>query len=146
MRIDTRGVELTPPAEWVSEKGVYVFKITKREQDGYSQEGYEKFKFTFQTADGKMFSELFSEAPNMLWKIKQLAVALDAPEVFDPDDFVGHYVTADIRMKKSKKDGEYYPNVWQWMEAPQNKKVDPIPSAAEDVPVEIDIDDDEIPF
>jgi hypothetical protein len=146
MRIDTRGVKLTPPADWIKEKGEYTFKITKREQDGYTPDGHEKFKFYFQTADNKLHSERFSEAPNMLWKIKRLAIAMEAPEVFDPDEFVGRYVIGHIGSREYNGNTIYEAKEWEY--AKQNDKLDPIPSADADVAEmpEIDIDDDEIPF
>jgi hypothetical protein len=152
MRIDTRGVELTPPADWIKEKGEYTFKITKWEQDGYTDAGDEKFKLFMQTADGKLHSERFSTAPNMLWKIKRLEIALEAPEVYELDAIIGRYVTAEIGMREYN--GKEYAEVKEWKYAKQNDKLDPIPSAdmvEEEIPEktkipEIDIDEDEIPF
>lgn len=144
MRIDTRGVELTPPGEWIKEKGEYTLKLTKWDQDGYTDAGEEKFKIFFQTADGKMHSERFSTAPNMLWKIKRLEVAMEAPEVYELDSLIGRYVIADVGMREYN--GKEYAEAKEWKYAPQNKKLDPIPSAAEDAPVEVDEDGDEVPF
>lgn len=119
MRINTRGVELTPPAEWIKEPGEYTFKITEWKQDGYTQNGDEKFKIFFKTGEGAQHSELFSTAANMLWKIKRLEVALGAPEEYDLDDLVGHYVTAIVGTRTHN--GNQYAEVKEWRESASEK-------------------------
>lgn len=120
MRINTRGVELTAPGEWITEAGEYTFKITDWKQDGYTPNGDEKFKIFFKTGDGLQHSELFSTAQNMLWKIKRLEVALGAPEEYELDDLIGHYVTAIVGTRSHN--GKQYAEIKEWKESANEKK------------------------
>lgn len=146
MRINTRGVELTPPGEWVKEAGEYTFKITDWKQDGYTQNGDEKFKIFFKTGEGLQHSELFSTAANMLWKIKRLEVALGAPEEYDLDDLVGHYVTATVGTRTHNE--KQYAEVKEWTPSANEKKaiesgiIKPIPEAkSEEAVIEAEAED-----
>ena len=80
----------------------------------------------------------------MLWKIKRMAIALEAPDVFDPDEFVGRYVIGI--MGTNEYNGKTRYEVKEWKYAKQNDKLPPIPSAAEDDLIEVDEDGDVVPF
>lgn len=130
MVINTKGVELTPPMDWIKEAGEYTLKITEWKQDGYTPSGADKFKIFFKASTGAMHSEMFSTAENMLWKIKRLEVALKAPEMYELDSLVGRYVIATVGMRAHN--GSQYAEVKDWTYATQNDKLDPIPEAKDE--------------
>lgn len=165
--INTRGVELKETV-YIEKEGVYTLKITKFEDDGFTRDsGDQKFNFHFigkSTLTPEVVyehKESFNIGAKSLWRIKQLEVALNAPECYDIENFVGRYVTATIVKREYKKNdgtnGTAY-NVKTWEYSKLNDALPPIPEAKEpedsfdspipsqrDIPT-IDIDQDSIPF
>lgn len=121
MRINTTGVELTEPKNYINTAGEFILKITGWDSDGFTPEGREKFKISFIAHTGELHTERFSLNDNMLWKIKRLEVAIGAPEIYEIDDFVGRYVKAEFKTRV--REGKTYADVKEWKEADQNKKV-----------------------
>jgi hypothetical protein len=130
MRIDTRGVELTPPTAWIDKEAKYLFKIIEWKEDGYTQYGDAMIKMFFKTSTGEMHSERFPLSAAALWRLKQLEVALKAPEVYELDSFVGRYVIGDVKIQKG------YANVKSWEYASQNDKLDPFPDLSAEAQAE----------
>ena len=124
MIINTKGVELTPPAEWIKEPGKYTLKIIGWSHEGYNSDTSEKFKINFQDSDGRKHSELYSTASNMLWKIKRLEVALQAPELYELDSLIGRYVIATIGQRTYNE--KTYAEAKEWEYCPLNDKLPPI--------------------
>lgn len=153
MVINTRGVELTPPADYIQKEGKFTLRIEKLIEDGFTTEGHAKFKLVFQGVEVGTkepiysHSEMFNVGQSSLWRIKQLEVALKAPECYDINDFIGRYVIADIK-PRVHKDKTYY-GVKTWEYSPHNDKLSPIPEAKQDTdngdPI-VDINEDEVPF
>ena len=165
--INTRGVELKETV-YIEKEGVYTLKITKFEDDGFTRDsGDQKFNFHFigkSTLTPEVVyehKESFNIGAKSLWRIKQLEVALNAPECYDIESFIGRYVTATIVKREYKKNdgttGTAY-NVKTWEYSKLNDSLAPIPEAKEledsfDSPIpiqrnipEIDISDEEVPF
>ena len=165
--INTRGVELTEVI-YIDKEGQYTFKITKFEDDGFTRDsGDQKFKLHFvgkavgTTEPMYNHTEMFNIGAKSLWRIKQLEVALNAPECYDIESFIGRYVTATIVKREYKKNdgttGTAY-NVKTWEYSKLNDTLAPIPEAKEPedtfespIPIkrnipEIDISDEEVPF
>lgn len=155
MIINTKGVELNE-AKYLDKEGKFLFKLEKWEEDGFTQEGAAKFKVFFkgvevgQKAPIYLHSEMFNLQQNSLWRIKQLEVALKAPEVYDIDDLMGRYVFVDIKSREYTKNngetGKAY-NVTGWEYSDLNDKLEPIKEASEKEPETATNDSlDEIPF
>ena len=157
MIINTKGVELNE-AKYLDKEGEFLFKLEKWEEDGFTSEGAAKFKVFFKGVEvGKKapvytHSEMFNLQQNSLWRIKQLEVALKAPEVYDIDDLMGRYVVVTTKSKQYEKDGQTKTayNVSGWTYSSLNDKLPPIKEAIEnknDVGTETaEISEDEIPF
>ena len=166
--INTRGVELKETV-YIEKEGVYTLKITKFEDDGFTRDSGDQilnFHFIGKSALTPEVvyehKESFNIGAKSLWRIKQLEVALKAPECYDIESFVGRYVTATIVKREYKKNdgtnGIAY-NVKTWEYSKLNDTLAPIPEAKEpeedsfaspiptqrDIPT-IEIDDSEIPF
>ena len=101
-------------------------------------------------------SETFNIGQSSLWRIKQLEVALKAPEIYDINDFVKRYVIANIKQETYKKNdgsvGTSY-KVKSWEYSSFNDKLDPIPEAKQnenngtnESSQAEDISEDQIPF
>lgn len=158
MIINTKGVELSE-AKYLDKEGEFLFKLEKWEEDGFTQEGAAKFKIFFKGVEvGKkepvyLHSEMFNLQQNSLWRIKQLEVALKAPEVYEVDDLMARYVVVTIKSREYTKNngetGTAY-NVTSWTYSSLNDKLPPIKEAIEnnnDVGTEaVEISEDEIPF
>jgi len=151
--INTAGIELTPPASYIEKAGNYIFKIEKIELDGFNDEGSEKFKMHFKAFQPEnkevIYShiERFSLAKNMLWKLKQLEVALKSPEHYDVESWVGRYVIGTVSMREYN--GKNYADIKSYEYSKFNDKLDPIPEfkgSVESAIVEDDILEDAIPF
>ena len=163
MIINTRGIELSENV-YVNKDGKFLFKIEKFEEDGFTNNGDARFKLHFKGVEAGtkepiyLHSEQFNIGQTSLWRIKQVEVALKAPEVYDINDFVGRYVIANIKSESyTKKDGTagtaYKVKSWEYSSF--NDKLPPIPEAKSDEnngnvesiqsPI-IDIDEDECPF
>lgn len=157
MVINTRGVELNPPSDYIQKDGKFILRIEKFVEDGFTTDGAAKFKLHFQGVEVGTkepvytHSEMFNVGQTSLWRIKQLEVALKAPECYDINDFIGRYVIADIKSRSYRKnDGStgisYQAKAWEY--SSHNDKLPPIPEAKQnedDVPT-IDINDDDKPF
>ena len=165
--INTRGVELKETV-YIEKEGVYTLKITKFEDDGFTRDsGDQKFNLHFigkSTLTPEVVyehKESFNIGAKSLWKIKQLEVALNAPECYDIESFINRYVTATIvKREYTKNDGTIGTayNVKTWEYSKLNDALPPIPEAKEpkdsfDSPMptqraipEVDIDLDTIPF
>ena len=169
MIINTRGVELSD-STYINKEGKFLFKIEKFELDGVTTNGDVKFKLHFkgtEIIEGKatkeplyLHSEQFNVGQKSLWRIKQVEVALKAPEIYDINDFVGRYIVANIKSENyTKNDGTagtaYKVKSWEYCTA--NDKLPPIQEAkqnenngnAGDIKQQhptIEINDEEIPF
>ena len=153
MIINTKGIELNPPAEYIAKEGKFILRIEKLVEDGFTQDGQAKFKLFFQGVEVGTkepiysHSEMFNVGQTSLWRIKQLEVALKAPECYDINDFIGRYVVADIKPRVHKEKTYYGAKSWEY--STHNDKLPPIPEAKpnedDGTPI-IDISDDEIPF
>ena len=167
MIINTKGVELNESV-FVNKEGKFLFRIEKFEEDGFTNAGDAKFKLHFKGVEVGtkepvyLHNEQFNIGQTSLWRIKQVEVALKAPEIYDINDFVGRYIIANIKQETYKKnDGSIgiSHKVKSWDYSTLNDKMPPIPEAKQDenngdnesikpsskIP-EIDIDEDEIPF
>lgn len=167
MIINTKGVELNENV-FVNKEGKFLFRIEKFEEDGFTNAGDAKFKLHFKGVEVGtkepvyLHNEQFNVGKSSLWRIKQVEVALKAPEIYDINDFVKRYVIANIKQENfTKKDGApgigYKVKSWEYSEL--NDKMLPIPEAKQNedngingsvkqkskIP-EVDIDEDEIPF
>lgn len=161
MIINTKGIELNENV-YVNKEGKFLFRIEKFEEDGFTNAGDAKFKLHFKGVEAGtkeptfMHSETFNIGQSSLWRIKQLEVALNAPEIYDINDFVKRYVVANIKQENfTKKDGtsgvSYKVKSWEYSK--HNDALPPIPEAKQDEDNGIDgtvqtedIDDSEIPF
>ena len=167
MIISTVGIELNENV-YVNKEGKFLFRIEKFEEDGFTNAGDAKFKLHFKGVEVGtkepvyLHNEQFNIGQTSLWRIKQVEVALKAPEIYDINDFVGRYIIANIKQETYKKNdgsiGISY-KVKSWDYSTLNDKMPPIPEAKQDennginesikssskIP-EIDIDEDEIPF
>ena len=153
MVINTRGVELTPPADYIQKEGKFTLRIEKLIEDGFTTDGHAKFKLVFQGVEVGTkepiysHSEMFNVGQSSLWRIKQLEVALKAPECYDINDFIGRYVIADIKPRVHKEKTYYGVKTWEY--SPHNDKLPPIPEAKQDAdngdPI-VEINEDEVPF
>ena len=161
MVINTKGVELKEPSEWLNKEGKFTFKIEKIIEDGFTSDGFAKFKIEFKAVElgtkEPVYShtEMFNVAPNSLWRIKQLEIALKAPECYDLNDFIGRYAIGEVKMRTfDKRDGtkgtSYQIKAWEY--SAHNDKLPPIKEAnPNDAPNvvsnDIDITDEELlPF
>lgn len=157
MIISTKGIELNPPTDYIQKEGKFIVRIEKLVEDGFTQDGQAKFKLFFQGVEvgtkEPIYShyEMFNVGETSLWRIKQLEVALKAPECYDINDFIGRYVIANIKSRSyPKKDGSgngiaYDAKSWEY--SMHNDKLPPIPEAKQNEDNgTIDISDDEIPF
>lgn len=160
--INTKGVELSENL-YIDKEGKFLFKIEKFEEDGFSNSGDPRFKLMFKGVEVGTkepvysHSKQFFAAGKALFKIKQVEVALKAPECYDINDFIGRYIIANIKketyIKQDGSQGTSY-KVKSWEYSQHNDKLDAIPEAKEEintvVPVpqvpEVDIDLSEIPF
>ena len=162
MIINTKGIELNENV-YVNKEGKFLFRIEKFEEDGFTNAGDARFKLHFKGVEAGtkepifMHSEQFNIGQTSLWRIKQVEVALKAPEVYDINDFVGRYIIANIKSESyTKKDGTagtaYKVKSWEY--STFNDKMLPIPEAKSDenngvnesMQVEVMIDDDICPF
>lgn len=161
MIINTKGIELNESV-FVNKEGKFLFRIEKFEEDGFTNAGDAKFKLHFKGVEVGtkepvyLHNEQFNIGQSSLWRIKQVEVALKAPEVYDINDFVGRYIIANIKQENyTKKDGSNGTShkVKSWEYSTLNDKMPPIPEAKQDENNGIDgtaqtedIDDSEIPF
>lgn len=163
MIINTKGIELSENV-YVNKEGKFLFKIEKFEEDGFTNNGDARFKLHFKGVEAGtkepvyLHSEQFNIGQASLWRIKQVEVALKAPEVYDINDFVGRYIIANIKSESyTKKDGTagtaYKVKSWEYSSF--NDKLPPILEAKSDTnnganesiqTPTIEIDEDEIPF
>ena len=158
MIINTKGVELNENV-YVNKEGKFLFKIEKFEEDGFTNAGDARFKLHFKGVEAGtkepifMHNEQFNIGQTSLWRIKQVEVALKAPEIYDINDFVGRYIIANIKSESyTKKDGAagtaYKVKSWEY--STFNNKMLPIPEAksdeknsvSENMQVKVMIDDD----
>jgi hypothetical protein len=162
IKVNTKGVEVNE-AIYINKTGNFLLKIEKIEEDGMTQEGAVKFKVHFKGMEvGNkdiiyLHTERFNLQQNSLWRIKQLEIAMKAPESYDMDDFIGRYVLVTIKARNYNKNdgtqGTAY-EVSTWAYAKQNDKLPPIPEdesdtndgGAELVEEAIEILDSECPF
>ena len=138
MRINLTGVSAENPNEWIKpirkadgtfEVKKYVLKIIAVDDLGYNSRGEQELKVDFKTGDNKSYQEKFPLAENLLWKLKQFTVAMQAPDDFDANNLVSRYVTATLGGREHN--GKDYNQLLSWEYAPQNDKLAPIPSAVE---------------
>lgn len=140
MIINTKGVELNENV-YVNKEGKFLFRIEKFEEDGFTNAGDAKFKLHFKGVEVGtkepvyLHNEQFNIGQSSLWRIKQVEVALKAPEVYDINDFVGRYIIANIKQENyTKKDGTAGTShkVKSWEYSTLNDKMPPIPEAKQD--------------
>lgn len=161
MIISTVGIELNENV-YVNKEGKFLFRIEKFEEDGFTNAGDARFKLHFKGVEVGakepvyLHNEQFNIGQSSLFRIKQVEVALKAPEVYDINNFVGRYIIANIKQENfTKKDGtpgiRY--KVKRWEYSTLNDKMLPIPEAKQDednginesVKVE-EVTDEECPF
>ena len=140
MIISTVGIELNENV-YVNKEGKFLFRIEKFEEDGFTNAGDAKFKLHFKGVEVGtkepvyIHSETFNIGQSSLWRIKQLEVALKAPEIYDINDFVKRYAIANIKQETYKKNdgstGTLY-KVKSWEYSTLNNKMPPIPEAKQD--------------
>lgn len=139
MIIDTRNVELNENI-FLNKIGMFLFKIEKFEEDGFTNAGDARFKLHFKGVEVGtkepvyLHSEQFNIGQKSLWKIKQLEVALKSPEIYDVNSWVGRYVIANIKqdtyIKQDGTQGVSY-KAASWEYSTHNDKLPPIPEAIE---------------
>lgn len=140
MIISTVGIELNENV-YVNKEGKFLFRIEKFEEDGFTNAGDAKFKLHFKGVEVGtkepvyLHNEQFNIGQTSLWRIKQVEVALKAPEIYDINDFVGRYIIANIKQETYKKNdgsiGTLY-KVKSWDYSTLNDKMPPIPEAKQD--------------
>lgn len=158
MIIDTRNVELSENV-FVDKEGKFLFRIDKFEDDGFTNSGDARFKLFFKGVEVGtkepvyLHSEQFNIGQKSLWRIKQLEVALKAPEIYDVNDFIGRYVIATIKKENYiKSDGSagHSFKVKTWEYSSLNDKMPPIPEAKQDSNDDTtsndEVSDSQIPF
>ncbi len=163
MIVDTRGIEVNETT-YINKVGTFLFRIEKFEETGYTQNGDAKFDLHFKgveqgtKAPVYMHREMFSVGEKSLWKIKLLERGLNAPEVYDINDFVGRYVLATIISESyTKKDGTtgtgYKVNQWGYSSLNDSKDAIPTASVEQNTsiaqPMEVvveEVDESSIPF
>ena len=157
MIINTKGIELNENV-YINKECKCLFKIEKFEEDGFTNAGDIRFKLMFKGVEVGtkepvyIHSETFNVGQSSLWRIKQLEVALKAPEIYDINSFIGRYVIANIKQETYVKDGEaksaYKVKSWEYSQ--HNDKLPPIPEAKQNesdgAAVVEDITEDTIPF
>lgn len=140
MIVNLTNVQADAPNEWLRpeknadgsfKKIKYTLKVTSIEADGYDDQGDERYKMTFKTADGKMTSDSFTvcEAGKTTWKLKRITVAMKAPDRLNLSDLIGRYVVATIGGYTSKANGKDYAQIESFEYSPHNDKLAPIPEA-----------------
>lgn len=160
MVISTVGIEANN-TQYIDKVGKFLFKIEKFLDDGFTNAGDQRFKLMFKGVENGTkepiytHSEQFNIGQKSLWRIKQVEVALKAPETYEVEDFVGRYVIANIGIKKEFTDERYKFEVKSWEYSSHNDKLTPIPEAKQnanndtainnEIPTII-MDDDSIPF
>jgi hypothetical protein len=135
MRINLSGVSAENPNEWIKptrkpdggfEVKKYVLKVVAIDDSEYSNTGDQLLKVDFKTGDNKSYQERFSLAENLLWKLKQFVVAMNAPDELDINDLIGRYVVATIGGREYN--GKDYNNLLEWGYSELNDKLPPFPS------------------
>lgn len=148
------------PSEFVNEEGLYRFFIKKHEVDGYSAEGNEKNKYTFEcqkitskdgkptlSEDVKQMNGFYTADEKQYWVFGALMDALKISYPVEPCDLVGRYFVAQVksRMYNEKKYHDIDPRSYQYSK--MNDALPPIPEAKEEVaPATYDTADGEVPF
>lgn len=155
---DFRGKERKPQVEFITESGTYRLKIVKHEMDGYTQEGNEKNKYTFEAnkvvmKDGKPALSEITYSTNAVytldekqeWVFMNLADAIKISTAFNPCDLVGYYVMADVEMKKGNTSDKLFPNInpYSYKYSKMNDNLPPVPAASSEDALE---DGEEMPF
>jgi hypothetical protein len=122
----------SPAAEWIKpireldgsfEVNKYVLKIIAVDDSEYNSAGDRVLKVDFKTSDEKRYQESFPLGGKLLWKLKQLAIALKAPDEFDTVDLVGRYVVATIGGREYN--GKEYNKLISWDYSVLNDKLPP---------------------
>ena len=140
------GKERKEPSVFITEGGLYRMKIVKHEVDGYTNEGNEKHKYSFECnkvikgADGKpaLSTELYTLSntytidQSQEWVFMNLADALKIQTAFDPASLVGYYFMADVEMKPpyNKPDSDkLYANIspYSYKYSVANDSLPPVP-------------------
>ena len=163
------GKERKEPTVFITESGFYRLKIVNHEVDGYTNEGNEKHKYSFEcnriiTENGKpalskevySLSSTYNGDEKQEWVFMNLADALKISTAFDPASLVGYYVMGEVEMKAGFKDpSKLYANLspYGYKYSRANDELPPVPEFKEQAaesytPVEVveDISEDELPF
>lgn len=153
------GKERKPQVEFITEAGTYRLKIVKHEVDGYTQEGNEKNKYTFEAnkvvmKDGKpalseqvyTISGIYNFDERQEWVFMNLADAIKIQTAFDPADLIGYYVMADVKMEEHN--GKMYAKLdpYSYKYSKMNDSLPPVPEAKVAEEAVVLDDDEEMPF
>ena len=162
------GLERKEQVNFITEGGMYRLRIVKHELDGYTPEGNEKNKYSFEAnkitvIDGKpnLGTDLFSVSSSyntdekQAWVFMNFIDALKVDVEFEPCDLVGFYVLANVEMRKGQNNDNMYANLspygYRWSQSngenrvPEKKEVVQ-QSQSYQQPEPIEISDDEVPF
>jgi len=115
---------------------------------GKTQTQNDQIKVHFQDKQGLFIIESFTVVPQSLWAIKILVKALGLPEIINTDNFIGRYVNATIKEKKTQNGIIYV--IDKYSESKLNKPLNIQPVQQQetnnDYVHNVNIDNDEIPF
>lgn len=151
-----------PEEEYIRENGMFTFKISGWETNGFSQAGNAKFKIHFigKRNGGdkdKMYkhSQDFVDTPKAMVFMEGLENAIEAPNRYEMDDIIGHYLVAKVWMKPNQDGSKAYSNISEYSKSPldasvprivETKKVEEEEAPkVEEIEV-IEIDESIIPF
>jgi hypothetical protein len=158
MIVNLANVSVESPAEWIKPVRLpdgsfavnkYILKVVSVDDSEYNSAGERVLKVDFKTSDEKRYQESFPLSGKFLWKLKQLAVALRAPDEFDTVDLVGRYVIATIGGREYN--GKDYNNLISWEYSKLNDNLPAFSTfSVKSFSVvggdDFNIDDSEIPF
>jgi len=133
--------------QYIKYTGEALLKVVKVTV-GKTQTQNDQIKVHFQDKQGLFIIESFTVVPQSLWAIKILVKALGLPEVINTDNFIGRYVNATIKEKKTQNGIIYV--IDKYSESKLNKPLNIQPvqqqEANNDYVHNVNIDNDEIPF
>ena len=133
--------------QYVKYTGEALLKVVKVTV-GKTQTQNDQIKVHFQDKQGLFIIESFTVVPQSLWAIKILVKALGLPEIINTDNFIGRYVNATIKEKKTQNGIIYV--IDKYSESKLNKPLNIQPVQQQetnnDYVHNVNIDNDEIPF
>ena len=133
--------------QYIKYTGEALLKVVKVTV-GKTQTQNDQIKVHFQDKQGLFIIESFTVVPQSLWAIKILVKALGLPEVINTDNFIGRYVNATIKEKKTQNGIIYVIDKYSESKLNEPLNIQPVQQqeANNDYVHNVNIDNDEIPF